>query len=280
MKILYVTDIHGAEWKYEKALKRAKKFGAEAVLNGGDLYPKNIDPLQQDRFVWDFLSEHFRKYEEAGIHLTLFPGNDDLAAFDDALARAAQGLEFVHLNERGLVRIGRHEVVGFGLVPDYPFRLKDRCRRDDEGFVHPQQFGSGLVSRMTGDDGGARPELVELDDWVEHARGLPTIEQELARLPSPEDTENAIYVIHCPPAGMRLDMCASGATPGSNAVARFVREKQPLLTLHGHIHESPRVGGAWRVEAGRTACVQPGQMARLAYVLIDTDENTQKRVEE
>jgi len=33
---------------------------------------------------------------------------------------------------------------------------------------------------------------------------------------------------------------------GSIAVRRFIEERQPLLTLHGHIHESARLTGDWR----------------------------------
>ena len=42
MKIVYVTDLHGCKWKYEKTLIAAQDQGVNAVINGGDMYPKNI----------------------------------------------------------------------------------------------------------------------------------------------------------------------------------------------------------------------------------------------
>jgi Icc-related predicted phosphoesterase len=39
---------------------------------------------------------------------------------------------------------------------------------------------------------------------------------------------------------------------GSIAVRRFVEERQPLLTLHGHVHESARLTGTWQDQIGRT----------------------------
>jgi len=39
---------------------------------------------------------------------------------------------------------------------------------------------------------------------------------------------------------------------GSIAVRRFIEARQPLLTLHGHIHESARLTGSWRDVIGRT----------------------------
>jgi hypothetical protein len=33
---------------------------------------------------------------------------------------------------------------------------------------------------------------------------------------------------------------------------RFIEEKQPLVTLHGHVHESSRITGHWNQTIGRT----------------------------
>ena len=42
---------------------------------------------------------------------------------------------------------------------------------------------------------------------------------------------------------------------GSVAIRRFIEECQPLLTLHGHIHESVRITGAFLDRIGRTVCL-------------------------
>ena len=39
---------------------------------------------------------------------------------------------------------------------------------------------------------------------------------------------------------------------GSIAIRRFIEERQPLVTLHGHVHESARLTGSWRDRIGRT----------------------------
>ena len=39
---------------------------------------------------------------------------------------------------------------------------------------------------------------------------------------------------------------------GSIAVRRLIEDRQPLLTLHGHVHESARITGSWRDQIGRT----------------------------
>jgi len=77
--------------------------------------------------------------------------------------------------------------------------------------------------------------------------------------------------LHVPPKDSSLDTCAVldtskwppepvfvGGEPqsfgaGSTAVDAIIRQRQPLLGLHGHIHESAGVK-----KIGRTTCVNPG----------------------
>jgi Icc-related predicted phosphoesterase len=39
---------------------------------------------------------------------------------------------------------------------------------------------------------------------------------------------------------------------GSIAIQRFIAQRQPLVTLHGHVHESTRLTGSFRDRIGRT----------------------------
>lgn len=55
---------------------------------------------------------------------------------------------------------------------------------------------------------------------------------------------------------------------GSTATARFIETVQPLLTLHGHIHESPDESGVWMGRLGETVCIQPGQSASGLSVVV------------
>ena len=91
----------------------------------------------------------------------------------------------------------------------------------------------------------------------------------------------AIYVIHMPPTRIGLDVCQNGNQVGSDAIYQFIEKKQPMLSLHGHIHESPSCSGVWNAKIGKTVCVQPGQMKAdlLTYVLIDLDNMKVERFE-
>jgi Icc-related predicted phosphoesterase len=59
---------------------------------------------------------------------------------------------------------------------------------------------------------------------------------------------------------------------GSIAVRRFIEKRQPLLTLHGHIHDAARISGSWRDRIGRTVCLSAAHDGpELALVRFDLD---------
>jgi Icc-related predicted phosphoesterase len=66
------------------------------------------------------------------------------------------------------------------------------------------------------------------------------------------------------------------------AIARFIEERQPLATLHGHIHESARLTGAWRQKIGAThlfgAAHDGSELAIVRFDLADLDAATRELV--
>jgi Icc-related predicted phosphoesterase len=67
--------------------------------------------------------------------------------------------------------------------------------------------------------------------------------------------------MHSPPFGTKLDLIQGGKSAGSRSIKTFVEGNQPLLTLHGHIHESPEISGTYIDRIGETICINPGQSA-------------------
>lgn len=59
MKILYVTDLHGHHSKYKKTVMLAKEYRVDAIINGGDMLPKNGNLFEQDQFITGSLKKHF-----------------------------------------------------------------------------------------------------------------------------------------------------------------------------------------------------------------------------
>ena len=248
---VYVTDLHGSRWKYERTLALAEEAGAKLIVNGGDLLPHGRMHEDQALFIREFLDSHFAACQARGIRYLLIPGNDDLAAHDSLLDAACRKHPLAANIARNAASVGPYDFIGLDLVADFPFKLKDRARMDTRAAAFPPQSPGGILSVPGG--------WKEIPDWPAYARTLPTIQDELAALPAPRDPARAVYVLHGPPAGLGLDVCRGGTRVGSMAVARFLERVQPLLALHGHIHESPEESGAWRSAAGRTVCIQPGQ---------------------
>lgn len=264
MKILYVADLHGNQTKYRQVFEIARKNKIKAVVNGGDMLCLEDDIHRTQReFIEGFLDGYFAEHEKVGIYHLAYLGNDDLkihdTCFDKVCARYPHA---VNLAQKSFP-LDSFEFIGMNWVVDYPFQLKDRCRKDTKYYVFQAQFGRGLLSTEKG--------FEELPDWFGHAATLPTIEEELKLLPKPKKAGKAVYVIHMPPAGIGLDVCQDGRQVGSQAVYGFIKAAQPLLTLHGHIHESPSRSGVWKAKIGKTVCIQPGQSHSdaLSYVIID-----------
>ncbi len=271
MRLLYVTDLHGHHAKYRQVLRIARDRSVDIVVNGGDMLPKSGDlHAVQAEFLDRFLDPHLGEYDAAGMRYVALLGNDDLRVCDEQFDGICSRHPMTANLAQARLELGDFDLIGMNWVVDYPFRLKDRCRMDTESYRFGPQLGSALLSRPDG--------FEDVPDWPTRARSWPTIEEELDRLPSPRKPETAIYVIHMPPANLGLDVCGRGNAVGSEAVHRFIERRQPLLTLHGHIHESPDVSGIWRTRLGRTWCIQPGQMKPLSCVLIELPEMTTERI--
>jgi Icc-related predicted phosphoesterase len=201
--------------------------------------------------------------------LTFF-GNDDAHPLEPLLDELASKGLCVNLNgkvyrEDGLV------FCGINKVRDYPFGYKHWCVPDDDYVACPVQFcGQGLTLNERG-------QFVPLENLVAHLKSKPSIRQELETLKAqlePEEMQRSIWLIHQPPSGLGLDICASGEEVGSPAILDFARQNQPLLGCSGHIHESPhQPGGRWVNRIGKTIWVQPGQVDhRLHYARLELSE--------
>lgn len=135
--------------------------------------------------------------------------------------------------------LGNFAVYGYACVPPTPFLLKDWECYDVSRYVPP-----GSVSPEEG------LRTVATD---ENAFKWRTIQQELKALASDDPLDRAKFLFHTPPYDTALDRAALDGKVyehvsldvhvGSIAVRRFIEQRQPLLSLHGHVHESARLTG-------------------------------------
>lgn len=258
----FTSDLHGQGALYEQLVALAAAHRPAALVLGGDLAPHAAGEegvRRQRLFLEGFFVEFARRVREAapGVELLVLPGNDDWAANLDVL-EALDGTLWRLLHDR-VAEVAGVRVAGSAWIPITPFAIKDWERWEDGGPESPARL-DGWVSR------GAGLEPARLDP----ERRFPTIAGALGELGARAGAD-ALYVLHSPPRDTACDQAGARAHVGSRAIRAFVERLQPPLVLSGHIHESPRVSGAWRDAIGRTVVVNPGQFgtARLCGVWFD-----------
>lgn len=283
-RVFFATDVHGSERCFRKFLNAARVYEADALILGGDiagkaivpltrlpggrasltydgavrelsgealeeairnleatgLYPRYLEPEEQERLAQD-VPYRERLFESIIVEQTrawcalaaerlapevrcvITPGNDDPPAIDEALRSTTPRVE---CPERALLQLGPVLLASLGNTNPTPWHT---AREYEE------------------------PELaIQIDEMLRAA---------------PPDARLA-FNFHVPPHGSGLDVAVQldddlrpvlrNGTPveipvGSTAVREAIERVQPVVGLHGHIHES---AGAWR--CGHTVCLNPG----------------------
>ena len=281
IKIFFVTDIHGSNTCYRKFLNALKVYSVDVGILLGDLTGKVLTPLvekagggwettlmghhteansqeQLDKlkktiemmgYYWVHQTpEEFQTYKSdprkvdalfkqlmlqrlkewialaderlasAGYKVYMAPGNDDHFEVDQVIEDSAA---IINCNNKN-VAVGDHEMITF-------------CWANPTPWNTPRE---------------------KTDEELE-----PMLETLVA---SVKDRPNAIFNFHAPPYGFALDLAPELSKNliqaadrkvhvGSRAVAKMIEKYQPLIGLHGHIHESR---GAQKIK--RTVCINPG----------------------
>ena len=299
-RIFYVADIHGSDRCFRKLLNAAKFYDAQVLMIGGDLTgkmvvafvenpdgtyrsdwlekkrlkpaevaeyethladgglytvrvgaremedldgdPKRVYTLFNERMqerlrAWIALAEE--RLRPQGLKLYVIPGNDDRFEIDDEVKRA----ESMVYCEGQVVDIAGYEVASCGFTNPTPWHTPRELREEDL------------------------------------ARKLDAATRGVGHL------DRAIFNFHCPPVDTAIDVAprlppdlkvvARAGTVmtqhvGSTSVRKLLEERQPMLGLHGHIHESR---GEDRV--GRTLVLNPGSeynQGILHGVLVDLED--------
>jgi Icc-related predicted phosphoesterase len=156
------------------------------------------------------------------VRCFVMPGNDDPDGVDAAIESAAR----VEACDGRIVEFDGHTMISLGYANRTPF---DSPRELDEDELYQR--------------------VAALADQV-------------------EDLSRCVFNLHVPPYDSSLDTAAaltadlevvmSGSAPklvpvGSTAVRELIERYQPLVSLHGHVHESP---GSTHI--GRTLAINPG----------------------
>lgn len=298
-QLLFVTDLHGSTIAFRKMLSAASVYGVEALVCGGDVAGKRLHPIVEEgsgRYTLDPLSAKqsirgaaaladARAQLEARGGYPIVVGQDEF----EALASDTEAMERRFTDE---VRNRLEEWVA--LADDRLAGTDLRCyvtggNDDTEEMLEPLRQAESdhviacedLVVEVLGHKmislGWSNPTPWDTPRETSEEELGRMLTAAIGRLDAPE---KAIFNIHVPPKDSLLDSCPRLDTSvwppapvmrggqvelfgaGSAAVADAIKEHQPLVSLHGHIHESTGV-----TKIGRTVCINPGSEYQDAALL-------------
>lgn len=282
--VFYSSDIHGSDRCWMKFVNAAKFYGADALVMGGDLGGKAVVPIIQNgegTFEMEFLGqktvfgedlldeakgqvafngfypyvcdagvvagwseqpfkldEVFRqvigdqvarwisiaaeRLEGTGVQCYVMPGNDDEFFVDDVL----DGGSYVVNPDMKVVSCGPFQMLSCSWVPPTPWDSPRECSENT--------LGEKLDELSAG-----------LDPELETIVNLHTPPYQTGLDDAPELNDD--LTLHRSASYGKL------VPVGSHAVRAFIERTQPLVAMHGHIHESRGVA-----KIGRTICINPG----------------------
>lgn len=241
--------------RYDMLFRAIGEDSPGAVFLGGDLLPGALTSLSGGPGNGDFIEEvlaagFLRLRDSMGDSypsVFLILGNDD-GRFEEERLLEWESRGLWHYAQGRVLDLGPYQVYGYSYVPPTPFRLKDWEKYDvsrfaDPGCVHPEE--------------GAHTVPVP-----ENELRFSTMAMDLEELTEGRDLSRAIMLFHSPPYDTSLDRAALDGKMidhapmdvhvGSIAISRLIADRQPLLTLHGHVHESVDITGRWMERKGRT----------------------------
>jgi Icc-related predicted phosphoesterase len=221
---------------------RAEPGELEARQADGTLDELFVDLMRERLTAWLELADD--RLRPQGRPLYFMLGNDDPPALGELLDRAPWG---THAEGRTVLLDDEHEMISWGYANITPWN-SHREQTEDELAAAYARLAGGLT----------RP-------------------------------ERSVFNVHVPPYGTQIDEApkldanlrvqavlgqVQFAPVGSTAVREFELSRQPLLGLHGHIHES---SGIRRL--GRTMVINPGSdystgALNGALVTLDGDKVT------
>jgi Icc-related predicted phosphoesterase len=302
-KLFFATDIHGSEKCWLKLVNSGAFYEVDTIILGGDMTGKGIQALLEETpGVWktNFLGEQIEVNDEESLAKVEVKARN--AGFYPHLFTPEEFNQFVASDEvqetifrqemnkiiQGWLEIAEKKLKGTGR------RILVTAGNDDPLYIN-ELFGQSSVVTMV------ERQVVQLDEYhemINEGYSNPTpwhthreidedslyevIKKQIEQV---KDVQNAIFNLHVPPHNSKLDDAPllddklrpvdGGRTyvpVGSTAVRKAIETYQPLLGLHGHVHEAK--GSTY---IGRTLCINPGSNyteGALAGYLITLDKKS------
>jgi Icc-related predicted phosphoesterase len=285
-RLFFATDVHSSEKTFNKFLSAAEYYKIDALILGGDLTGKFLAPFIKESdgsYFTDFQGNPVKMNNEAElknmeevvrtagyyVYHTTRAEYDELRADKTKVDRLfeqkmLETLErWINLAEDTLKKSGVNCYITGG--NDDPFAVDDFMRMHNTDHV---KYCEGEIVDVGGYEMAASG-YSNMTPW-KLPRDLPEDQLEVALdtvVSKVKNYRKSIFTIHVPPYDTGLDLAIWLSKDlkyqhygqpiegpiGSHAVFNILDKYQPLLSLHGHVHESRCF-----YKLGKTMCFNPG----------------------
>ncbi len=291
--IFFATDIHGSDICWNKFLNAGKFYGADVLILGGDMTGKAIVPIVEQglgRYKTTLLQQDFefhggeeladmvKRIRSRGYYpyVTSPEEIQELSKTPDQVYNLfiAEALKVI----QQWMDIATRKLAGTGMRVYVSPGNDDRFEVDDIIRATPSvTLAEGQVVWLNDQHEMITSGWSNLTPWHTYREeDEPQLAQRYqAMISGLKDPRNAIFNIHVPPYNSNLDeapeldenlrpkYAGNALKPtGSTALRKAIETSQPLLGLHGHIHEGR---GSSRI--GKTLCINPGSMYEQGALL-------------
>ena len=286
MKFYFATDVHGSEICWKKFLAASKFYDVDTLILGGDMTGKAIIPIikqagetykvtlleqvtilngntEVDKMVQTIQNRGYYPYvtnPDEVQYISSTPGKTDELFLDQVLKTMQRWMDYADakLNGTGIscyVCPGNDDTFEIDAVI-----AASKHVRSLEGKVIELDEHHELVN-----SGWSNPTPWQTHREESEEALLTRLEAVISKV---KDPKQAVFNFHAPPYGSGLDEAPeltkdlrpayagrSMIPVGSHAVMKVIDKHQPLLGLHGHIHE-----GKGTRKYKNTLCINPGSM--------------------
>jgi len=286
LTLFFATDIHGSDRCFRKFLNAAEFYDADVLIMGGDLTGKMLIPITPNGSGWraeyagrelhletrEEVARFVEQLADAGIYSREMTEEElaDLRSRDhqevEALIAAAALASVRRWVEMADDRMAGRDVQVFMAPGNDDVQGVEQAIEESSSIVNPD-------GRCLDIKGGYQLVATGYSNITPWRTDRELTEEDLERLmdrlfDSVRDPARTIASLHVPPYNSGLDVAPrldenlrvqySGGDVdivpvGSTAVRSVIERRQPLLALHGHIHESQG-----RKKLGSTLCINPG----------------------
>ena len=285
-RVYFVTDVHGSDRCFRKFINAGKFYNANVLINGGDIAAKTIVPFVKGpdgtyacKYAGDEynlkskekLDEMVKKVRDLGSYSFVAEPKEIEEVYADKERQDALFKQLMKESLERWMRLAEERLKGTGIRcyispgNDDPFEI-DAILNSSDYVINPEE----RVVEIDGEHEMLTLGYANRTPWdTPREADEDVLQEKIDRMASQvKAMTKTIFNLHVPPIDSGLDKAAkldanlrqvvsSGSivmiSAGSIAVRKSVEQYQPLIGLHGHIHES-----AGTTKIGRTMCFNPG----------------------